>query len=85
MRRGTQRMTQPHDAILKAQASKLGWMTAAFVPTKKLSDAWERCSSQGPRQRPWIGVITSSSVWTSVIARCHPNPIGGSVRFFFDE
>ena len=53
-----------------------------FVPTKKLSGAWERCSSQGPGHRPWIGVMTSSSVWTSVIARCHTNPIGGSVGFF---
>ena len=78
-------MTPPHDAVLKAQASKLGWMTATFVPTKKLFVAWDRCSSQGPGHRPWIGVMTSSSVWTSVLARCHANAIGGSVRFFFNE
>ena len=47
--------------------------------------AWERCSSQGPGQRPWLGVITSSNMWTSVIARCHPNHIGGTDRFFFHE
>ena len=83
LRRSTQRMAPPHDAVLKAQASKLGWMTATFVPTKKLSSAWERCSSHGPGQRPWFGVITSSSMWTSVIAQCHPNYIAGSLRFFF--
>ena len=27
--------------------------------------------------------MTSSSVWTSVVARCHASPSGGSVRFFF--
>ena len=67
MRRGTQRMTPPHDAVLEAHASKLRWMTATFMPTKKLSGAWERCSSQGPSHKSWIGVMTSSSVWTSVI------------------
>ena len=75
-------MTAPHNAVLKAQVSKLGWMTATFVPTKKLLGAWERWLSQGPSQRPWLGVITSSSVWTSVIARCHLNRIGGSLLFF---
>ena len=85
MRRGTQRMTPPHDAVLKAHVSELRWLTTTFVPTKKLSRAWERSSSQGPGQRPWLGVITSSSVWTSVIARCRPNPIGGNVHFFFYE
>ena len=39
-------MTPPHDAILKAHASKLGWMTPTFVRTKKLSGAWERAWSQ---------------------------------------
>ena len=39
LKRGTQRMTPPQDAVLKAQASKLEWMTATFVPTKKLSCA----------------------------------------------
>ena len=71
-------MILPHNAVLKAQAFKLGWTTATFVPTKKLSSAWERCSSQGHGQRPWLGVITSNSVWTSVIAQCHPNCIGDS-------
>ena len=75
-------MTPPNNAVVKARVSKLGSMTATFVRTKKLSSAWERCSSRGPVQRPWLGVISSSSVWTSVIARCHPNHIGGSVRFF---
>ena len=55
-------MTPPHDAVLGAHASKLGWMTATFVPTKKLSCALERCLSQGPFLRPWIGVVTSSSM-----------------------
>ena len=75
-------MTPPHDAVLRARASKLGWTTATFVPTKKLSGAWERGLSQGLGHRPWIGVMTSSSVWTNVIARCHANPIGGNIRFF---
>ena len=74
-------MTPPHDAVWKAHASKLEWMTATFVPTKKLFGVWERCWSQGPGHRPWIGVFTSSNVWTSVIARCHANPIG--CRAFF--
>ena len=78
-------MTPTHSTILKAQVSKLGWMTTTFVPIKKLCGARERCPSQGPGQRPWLGVTTSSSVWTSVIPRCHQNRIGGSVRFFFYE
>ena len=41
-------MAPPHNAVLTAQASKLGWMTATFVPTRKLSGAWERYSSQVP-------------------------------------
>ena len=68
MRRGTQRITPPHDAVLKAHVSELGWMIAKVVPTKKLFGAWERSSSQELGQRPWPGVTTSSSVWKIVIA-----------------
>ena len=74
LRRGTQRMTPPHDAILKAQVSKLGWM-ATFVPTKRSFGAWERSLSQGLGLRSWVGVPTSSNVWTSVIPPCHQNPM----------
>ena len=58
-------MIPPHDMVLKAQPSNLEWMTASFLPTKKLCGAWDRCSSQGPSHRAWIGVMTSSSVWTN--------------------
>ena len=77
-------MTPAHDTVSNAQASKLGWMTATFLPTKKLSGAWDRCSSQGPGHRPWLVVMTSSNVRRSVITRCHANPIGGSVRFCYE-
>ena len=48
-------MTPPHDAVLKAQVSELGWMTATLVPTKKLSGASERSWSQraGPKALAW--------------------------------
>ena len=76
------RMTPPHDAVLKGHISKLGWMVATLVPTKRLIGAWERSLSQGPGQRPWLGVPTSSGVRTSVIPRCHQSPRGGNVRVF---
>ena len=76
------RMSPPHNAVLKAHVSKLGWMTATFAPTKRLFGAWERFLRQGSGQRPWLGVPTSSGMCTSVIPRCHQSPIGGDVRFF---
>ena len=75
-------MAPSQNAVLKARVSILGWMTATFVPTKRSFGAWEGTLSQGPGQRPWVGVPTSSSVWTSVIAPCHQSPIGGIVHFF---
>ena len=42
-------MTPPHNAVLKAQASKLGWMTATFVATKKF--VW--CMGEMLRLRAW--------------------------------
>ena len=85
LRRGKQRMASPHNAVLKAKVSKLVWVTATFVPTKRLFGARERSLSQGHHQRPWLGVPTSSNVWTSVIPRCHQSPIGGSVHIFSSE
>ena len=72
-----------HKAVLKAQAPNLGLITATFVLTRRLSGAWERCCSQGLGHRPWLGMMTSNSVWTSVITSCHANPIAGSVHFYF--
>ena len=40
-------MTPCRDTVLKAPVSKLGWMTATFVPTKGWFGAWERSLSQG--------------------------------------
>ena len=54
-------MTPCYDAILKAQVSKLGWMTATLVPTKRWFGAQERSLSQGPGQMPWDDVPTSRS------------------------
>ena len=74
-------MIPRRDAVLNAQVYQLGWMTTTFVPIRRWSGAWERSLSQGFDERPWFGVPTSRSGWTSVVPPCHQTPIGGSVCF----